>query len=310
MRGLLVVNPFATTTSGVTREQIVATLRHNIDLDVVETTHSGHATQLAHQATTHGIDVVIGFGGDGTMNEITNGVLQDGPQPNGTSIAAIPGGHANVFIRNLGIPADPLQATNYLVEQMDNAQPKLVGLGILSTETAARWFLFNAGIGLDAAVLARMQERRTTGKPANDLAYAGIAVHELLTHNVLAQPTLHITDQNNADVGTSQCALIINLAPWTYLGNRPLDVASDATLANALDVYAPHNLKPRAMGQFLRRIFTNQTGPAREAIHLKNQDFVSFSTNPSMWVQVDGEALQLASQISVTHVRDVIRVWT
>lgn len=309
MRGLLVVNPFATTTTAATREHIISILSESIELEVIETTHPGHAGDLAHQASKTGKDIVIGFGGDGTINEIANGVLRDGPNPDGTSIAALPGGHANVFVRNLGIPADPLKAATYLANAFTASAPQLVGLGILSTLETARWFLFNAGVGIDAAVLARMAQRRTTGKHANDLAYAGIALHELLTNNVLGKPTLNITDQDNRAVGTSQCALIINLAPWTYLGNRALDVASEATLATALDVYAPRNLKPRTMGHLLRRIFGTTHEATPEAIHLKNQEFVSFTTESDMWVQVDGEALHPATQISVTHVRDVIQVW-
>ena len=307
---MLVVNPFATSTTAHTRDSIVTLLGRHTELTVAQTTHSGHASDLAHQASHDGFDVVIGLGGDGTINEIANGILRHGPAPRGTAIAAIPGGHANVFVRNLGLPIDPTEATAHLITAFRNSQPTTIGIGMLSTPEIARWFLFNAGIGLDAAVLARMQERRASGKPAHDIAYAGIAVHELFSHNILGKPTLHITDQNNAESGASHFALIINIAPWTYLGDRPLDVAHKATLETALDVYAPRSLKPRSLGRLSRRIFTGHSGAdPGDVIMLTNQDLVSFYADNDLWVQVDGEALHKATRISTAHVPDALRVW-
>ena len=100
MRRLLVVNPRATTTSARTREVIAHALSASLDLDVVDTTHRTHATDLARQARRDGLDVVLTLGGDGTVNEVVNGLLADGPGHDVPTLGTVPGGSANVFARH------------------------------------------------------------------------------------------------------------------------------------------------------------------------------------------------------------------
>jgi len=75
MRAVLVVNPKATTTSERSRDVLVRALRSEVDLSVRYTRRRGHATTLARQAAEEGVDLVVTLGGDGTVNEVVNGLM-------------------------------------------------------------------------------------------------------------------------------------------------------------------------------------------------------------------------------------------
>src|SRR6476469_9696493 len=99
MRALLVVNPMATATTPQTREVLISALASEVKLDVAVTQARGHAIELAAQARVDGLDVVVALGGDGTVNEVVNGLLEHGPNPEGPALAVVTGGNANVFAR-------------------------------------------------------------------------------------------------------------------------------------------------------------------------------------------------------------------
>ena len=125
-RGLLIANPNATSTSSGVRDVITRALRHEMDLDVVTTTHRGHAEELAGTAT--GFDLLITLGGDGTINEVVNGMLNSG-RGDLPMLATIPGGSANVMARALGFPNDAIEATGMILESLRTDASHHVGLG-------------------------------------------------------------------------------------------------------------------------------------------------------------------------------------
>ena len=129
MRTLLLVNPAATTTTPRTREVIVRALAGDLDVEVVTTQHRGHAQRAARQARRDGLDAVLTLGGDGTVNEVINGLLQDGIGDDVPVLGAVPGGSANVFVRALGLPAEPVEATGALLEAMGEKRTRTIGLG-------------------------------------------------------------------------------------------------------------------------------------------------------------------------------------
>ncbi|NDH91703.1 MAG: hypothetical protein EBY79_01160 [Actinobacteria bacterium] len=92
MRLLLVVNSFATSVNPRNTVQVHQYLARHHDVQVVETSERGHATRFATDAVTRGLDAVIAFGGDGTLNEVATGLA-------GSSVAlgVLPGGSTNVF---------------------------------------------------------------------------------------------------------------------------------------------------------------------------------------------------------------------
>ena len=97
MRALLVVNPKATTTSGRTKDVLAHALASDLKLEVVATMYRGHARDLARDAAASGtVDLVVALGGDGTVNEVVNGLLAEGPSEHLPRLAVVPGGSTNV----------------------------------------------------------------------------------------------------------------------------------------------------------------------------------------------------------------------
>ena len=142
------------------RDVLAHALASETKLDVVQTEARGHATSLARQAAVDGLDVVVALGGDGTVNEVVNGLLADGPVPGLPALAVVPGGSANVFARALGLPDTAVEATGQLLDALREGRRRTVGLG----QADDRWFTFCAGLGLDAEVVRRVEHQRADGR--------------------------------------------------------------------------------------------------------------------------------------------------
>jgi diacylglycerol kinase (ATP) len=109
-----------------------------------------HATDLARSAIARGVDMVIAWGGDGTINEVASVV-----SGSGAAMGVIPAGSGNGFARELGLPADPHAAIDVILKGRDT----LIDVGELD-----RRFFFNiAGIGVDA-VIAEQFNMRAMGR--------------------------------------------------------------------------------------------------------------------------------------------------
>src|SRR3954469_17681369 len=146
-RMLIIVNPYATTVSDRLKNLVVYALRGSYHVDAIDTESKDHATELCREAAQEGYDVVVAFGGDGTVNEAANGLA--GTE---TPLTALPGGSTNVFCRTLGIPNDVVNATEHLLAVADRFRPLRVDLA----RAGERHFTFSAGVGLDAAVVERV----------------------------------------------------------------------------------------------------------------------------------------------------------
>ena len=147
---MFLVNPAASSVTPRTRVVIQKALAADHEVVLAETIRRDHATRLAKQAVEQEFDVVVVLGGDGTLNEAANGLIESR-----TALAVLPGGSTNVFARTLGLPDDPVEATGILLETMDRAAPNSIGLGCVN----GRYFLFHAGMGFDAAVVAEVEKR-------------------------------------------------------------------------------------------------------------------------------------------------------
>ena len=306
MRALLVVNTFATTTNTQIQTEITQILSKAFDLKVINTTGRNDAISIAHQAQDY--EIIIGLGGDGTLNEIANGLLLDGPNPTGPILAAIPGGNGNVFIRNMGMSKNPIVACQQLISAVAKNQIRTIGVGKITTENISRWFLFNAGIGLDAAVLAQMEARRDKGKLASDTAYAGLALRELLRTD-RKNPALSLVSETGQIFRNAYFALLVNLAPWAYLGERPLNPLPNAGHDTALDLYAPTALSFPVIVRLIRRaIAGNSTELDNDVITLHDQNRLHIKSDRLHWIQVDGDVVTQSNELTAIHVPAALRV--
>ena len=121
---LIIVNPYATTVSDRLKNLVVYALRGRYQVDAIDTDSRDHATELSREAAREGYDVVVAFGGDGTVNEAANGLVGSD-----TPLCCLPGGRANVYCRMLGIPTDVVDATEHLLLMADDWHPQRVDLG-------------------------------------------------------------------------------------------------------------------------------------------------------------------------------------
>ncbi len=176
MRVLVVVNPRATATSERQRDVLAHALGSSADLEVEETANRGHAAALACRAMRDGVDLVVALGGDGTVNEVVNGLLTDGVHEHVPALGVVPAGSTNVFARALGLPNDPIEATGVLLDALRHGRRRPISLGRIED----RWFTFAAGVGFDATVVAAVEKRRRRGTRSTHGLYARVTVREFL----------------------------------------------------------------------------------------------------------------------------------
>jgi len=320
MRALLVVNPAATTTSARVREVISTALSRDLELDVATTEYRGHARDLARKATESGeTELVVALGGDGTVNEVVNGLLHHGPDPKARpQLAVVPGGSTNVFARALGLPNDPVEATGALLDALRAGTSRTVGLGLVSgtpgTEdegVPARWFTFCAGLGFDAGVVGRVEQQRELGKRSTHALYLRQVARQFVTDPHRRHGTIALQRPDGPGVDGLTMAIICNTSPWTYLGNRPVYATPQASFDTALDVLGIRKMSAlsgtRYAAQLLRS--TPERGP-RGKYTLTLHDLTDFTlqSQAPLPFQVDGDHLGLRTSATFTGVRRALRV--
>jgi diacylglycerol kinase family enzyme len=250
MRALLVVNHRATTTSGRVRDVLVQALRSEVDLDVVYTRRRGHAASLAHQAVKDGMDVVVALGGDGTVNEVVNGLLADGPDPAVPALAVVPGGSTNVFARAVGLPNDWVEATGVLLEALREGRSRTIGLG----RADDRYFTFCAGFGFDAEVIRRVEQARRRGTTSTPLLYLRALAGQYVAPGDRARGRITLERPGETADSGLDTVIVQNTTPWTYLGNRPIDACPDASFDLGLDLLAARALHTPGFARTLTQL--------------------------------------------------------
>ncbi len=218
-RMLVIVNPYATTMSDRLKHLVVYALQGRYDVHAVDTQARGHATELCREAAREGYDVVVAFGGDGTVNEAANGLAGSA-----TPLTCLPGGSNNVFGRILGIPSDVVDATEHLLRLADAWEPRTADLGRVD----GRWFTFAAGMGLDASVVERVDAHPERKTRWGAWYFTEIAVRTFLRRYVVGAPALEVEADGRRIPGVS--VFLQNAAPYTYFKERPVNLVEGASL--------------------------------------------------------------------------------
>ena len=218
-RMLLIVNPFATTVSGRLRNLVVYALRGRYDIEAVETQHPNHATELTRQAVGEGFDLVVSFGGDGTLNEAANGLAGSG-----LPISMLPGGSTNVVCRMLGIPTDVVDATEHLLQLADDLEPRRIDLGRVN----GRYFLFSSGAGIDADVTRWVDAHPRLKARGGDATFTYAALRSYFRDYRGRPPLLEVQVGDERVAGLS--AIVQNSDPYTYFRSTPLRVCEEIAM--------------------------------------------------------------------------------
>jgi len=300
LRILLVVNAFASSVTARNTVIVNQVLSRGNDVEIVETNRRGHATRFSQDAARQGVDVVIGFGGDGTLNEVATGVA--GTQ---TALGVLPGGSTNVFARTLGMPNDPVLAVQQLADGINARHIEPIGLG----QVNGRYFCFHTGVGYDAAVVREVENhgslKRWAGHPL--FIYAGARTWAMVYDR--DNPHFEVDFGQGHRVADGFFAIVLNTNPYTYLGNRPLDLSPAATLDRGLVVVTFKTMKVgailRSLGGALRG------GGVQPTNYLDVHEDVSDLTirhHLPFPYQLDGDYLGETTSLHFRHVPNAVRL--
>ena len=307
MRALLIVNPYATSTTPVRREVITHALASELDLDVVQTRYRGHAAHVAEGAAREGFGLVLTLGGDGTVNEVVNGILRARPPgaDGAPLLAALPGGSANVFIRALGLPVDPVDATGRILRSLPAGRTRTIGLGLAD---GSRYFCFNAGLGIDAEVVRVVEGLRARGRGASAALYVRTTVRQFTTVTNRREPALTLERDGQPAMDGLFLGIVSNASPWTYLGQRPVNASPRAGFDTGLDLFAMRKLGALRTLNAVRQMLGDGGPAGRHVISLHDQDALTFRAVRPVAFQVDGEYVGEREHVAFRSIPDALRV--
>ncbi len=289
-RMLIIVNPYATTVSDRLRHLVVYALQGRFEVDAVDTEARGHATELCREAAHEGYDVVVAFGGDGTVNEAANGLVGS-PTP----LTCLPGGSANVFAKMLGIPGELIDATEHLLGMADDWRPRKVDLGLVND----RYFTFSSGLGVDASVVERVDSNPHLKARLGAYYFTWAAISTFTRRYLLHPPRLVARAGEETLEGVT--AIVQSGSPFTYFQNRPIEIAEGAGLdSGTLAGCVLHRAAPTDMPFLAWRAFSRR---ARIANHRHVSSLSAFTEltvatadGRPLPLQVDGDYLGEVSE--------------
>ena len=298
-RLLLVVNPVARTVSKPTLAVIEKALSADFVLEVAETKGRGHANELAAQAVADGIDLVVVFSGDGTINEVVNALA--GTQ---TALGVLPGGATNVLVRALGLPTDPVECTGVLIAKALDDEAMTLNLG----RADGRYFAVNCGAGIDASAMRRLEKKFPSTKAKYERVAFRAVAWELMVGYAGKNPDLEVSI-NGADPMPSISVMVGRTDPYTFYKDRGVRMTPDASLEAGLDVLSVRKLNRRNIPRIAWQVF----GSAR---HVRGRDIdyihdasrvVVRSADPFP-VQVDGDPVGDHRRLQIDLAREALWV--
>jgi YegS/Rv2252/BmrU family lipid kinase len=266
-KATIVYNPAARNAPNAERLRFAAAsfLTNGWEIDVVETDATAHAMTLAREAVASGSSVVFACGGDGTVNEVINGIVGTG-----VALGVVRGGMGDVFGREIGVPRDPSKALRVLVE----GTRRRFDLGRAND----RYFMMMCGIGFDAAVVR--------GVPDNAKKRMGSVSYVLwgLREAIRWRP-----QQTTLSVDKIESELQLH---WAILGNTRsyggvLNVASEALVDDGLlDAYLFAGKGPVDLAVAVTRVALRRHKSGRLSFRRLREFEVQTA---GLMVQADGE---------------------
>lgn len=279
-RALLLSNAAAGSVSARTKEVIVNALRADFDLEVAQTERRNHASDLARTAVDAGIDAVLVFGGDGTINEAAQGLV-------GTEVALglLPGGTTNVMARSLGIPRNPVDATALAAANLRSGTQRRINVGRLND----RYFLFSGGMGLDAEVVRRVESDPEKKRRRGEWWWLSNAMKVALTQYMWAAPaiTATIDEDDPVRVLLMICA---KARPFTYFKQWPVDALPEARLDRGLDFFGLRKVGAGTIPRIVYSLFVSRSHVQwKTARYRHNARTCRLEADRPLPLQVDGD---------------------
>src|SRR3954466_15396669 len=287
-RMLVIINPVATRMSDRLKSLVVYALQGRYEVTTIDTDAKGHAIEICREAAEAGYDVVVAFGGDGTVNEAANGLAGSS-----TALTCLPGGSNNVVAKLLGIPTDLVDATEHILQLADRWQPRRVDLGLVN----GRHFAFAAGMGLDASVVERVDRNPQLKKRFGPFYFVECAIVTFLRTYVVDPPRLSVSVDGRSVEGVS--LFVQNAENYTYFNDRPVPLVEGARFdSGSLAGVVLTRARPYDVPTVTFRALS---GAARIAKHRGVDAFGAFS---EAYVRsVDDRAIPI--QVDGDHIDDV-----
>jgi diacylglycerol kinase family enzyme len=304
MKLMLLINPSASSVDWKSRMAANSALVTDHDVTTVETTKRDDATGLARQAAEDGFDAVVVLGGDGTLNEAANGLVNTS-----TALAALPGGSTNVFARTIGMSPKATKAAPQLAAALERGNDSLRTFG-LGTVNGQRHFLFHLGVGYDAEVVAQVERRSSLKRKIGQAIFVYSSFSTYFKHYDHKRPSFALDFPDGTSVEDGFFTICLNTNPYTYLGRRPLSVTPDTGPERGLVTVTTKKLKVRT----LLTLFGSAMGKGEILRRNKNVDYrtdlhsVTFRGHKPFPHQVDGDYLGEATTLQVTHGEASIRL--
>jgi diacylglycerol kinase family enzyme len=288
-RMLVVVNPVASTMSARLRNLVIAALHGRYEVEAIDTQARGHATDLCREAAHEGYDVVVSFGGDGTVNEAANGLAGCA-----TPLTCLPGGATNVLCKMLGIPGDIVDATEHLLGLADRWAPRQIDLGTAN----GRAFTCSSGYGLDASVVRRIEASPQLKRHRmREYFFVYAAVETVLRHYVRNPPQLDV--EVGGETVRAITTLVQNGEAFTYLDDKPIHIVDGGGFeTGSLAGVVLRGVRPRDIPTIaVRLLSTRRSVAGHPQVH-------AFSGVDGLrCVSADGRAIPL--HVDGDHVGDV-----
>lgn len=281
------MNPEARGVTPPVQRVVQAALEARLKLDVAQTRARGEATDVAQAASESGIEIVIAFGGEGLINEIANGIA--GSE---TSLAVIPGGTMNVFARNLGLPKDPLEATDRILRHAGTVDPIRVPL----PNAGDRYFVTCCGCGFDAEAAARVEAHRSAKRRFGENYYYAAALATFVTSYFGKSPFLRCEGSFGVEEGVM--AIGLNAATYSYLAGRPVRLGGSGLDEDEIALFLLHRLDYWRLPVYgLGALLTGEFGG--QSLSVPGLEEFTVSGKAPFAVHVDGEPLAPADRVAI-----------
>jgi diacylglycerol kinase family enzyme len=294
---LIIVNPYATTVSDRLKNLVVYALQGRYEVEAVSTQAQNHATEIGREARDGGYDVVVAFGGDGTLNEVANGLAGTG-----VPVSVLPGGSTNVVCRTLGIPNDVVDATEHLLGLADDFRPRRIDLGLAN----GRRFVFSAGCGLDATAAKKVDARPRLKTRLGPYFYTWVATSSFYTEYLRNPVRMRLRAGGEELEGVT--VLAQNSDPFTYFGGRPVRVAHGVAIDDGtLTVSVLRRAAQRDMGFVIARLLSGRLRATdhRQIDHVAG---VSEAVIESLTPALDGKTRGFPVQVDGDYIGDHARL--
>lgn len=326
MHVLLIANPESTSQTAELFRRVVPKLlaTDGISLETRFTHYGGHAEEMVSGMTRDEFDVIIPAGGDGTVNEVINGLLgsaegeianwQDVP-----AVAVLPTGSANVFARALGYPSDTYAAAEMLVNLLRQDLRRTISLGTWKgDEEDARWFAVNAGFGIDAEVIERMERARSKGFAASPLLYLQVSARAWMKAQMTPpEITVEALDQEGGELKRENVPMLFasNTNPWTFLGPLPVVTNPGNSFDMGLGLFGVTSVRGAGGVAAMMHLIGVGHGKryeklvAKRTIEFDNAEHVTLTCKTRQRFQVDGEFEGEHIRVHLESLADALEVF-